>query len=150
MEIIPIWKDTYYETTADTLEYRVILSGGTEIFHGRAVRSPSSDRIRIKLNDCGKNYLNSVLPYESFEVLAASGDTSVPMEAYREFVLETYDILFNTWSVSKTWAFVNDTSYEEHAGNEYSEPINGHAAAGQILPYTYLNESGTTYTLCYE
>ena len=153
MDIIPIWKDKYYETTANTLEYRILISGGTEIFHGRAVRSPSSDRIRIKLNDCCKNYLNSVLPYEYFEVLVVSGDTKVPMEAYREFVLETLDDFYNTWGEAYAWAFTNDSSYEERGTHPYgsmSEPINGLAAPGQILPFTFLNENDTPYTLCYE
>ena len=36
---IPVVKDTYYETTLDTLDYKILL-GGFTVFEGRAVKGP--------------------------------------------------------------------------------------------------------------
>lgn len=160
MDIIPIWKDLFYEETGVTLplEYR-ILSGedyAQEIFHGRAVPDPDGT-VRINLNKQCASYLDSTL-FPELVASALTSDALIPMNASRQFKLETYAPLTRTWGQSLEWVFYNDTSYSENTspnGDEVvtacSEPVNGHAAPGQLLPYTCLVPPGeTTRTICYD
>lgn len=144
MNIIPIWKSTYFEVPAPRVEFRVLCDGG-EIFHGRAVKSPTEDKIRIWLNPICADFLNSQI---APEFLSATGDTYFPMEAYQEFSVEAYNELTGLWDTAMEVAFYNDTSYEERSTLNLSEPINGHSAEGQILPYSVF--TGDTGTCCYE
>lgn len=147
MEIIPIWKDTYYSTTGTTpLEFYVLKNDEYEIFHGYAYPAPVTQLINIKLNDICSSHLSSKIPYA---YLSATADTVAIQEGYAEFTLKILNSLTGLWDTAMQWAFVNDTSYEAHNGSGcYSEPINGHAANGMILPYSYV-DTGTT-TICYE
>ena len=52
----PVYEDTYYTTTASTLEYQ-IFRGADLVFSGRAVRMPSQDSIRINVNKVCQDYL---------------------------------------------------------------------------------------------
>lgn len=144
MNIVPIWKSTYCEVPAPRVEYRILCDGG-EIFHGRAVKSPDEANIRIWLNPICADFLNSQI---APEFLSATGDTVAPILAYQEFSVETYNEQTGVWSTAMEVAFINDTSYEERSTLKFSEPINGHSAAGQILPYSVL--TGDTGTCCYE
>ena len=148
MDIIPIWKSTYYSTTGATaVEFKVLRDNEFEIFHGYAQPAPNGD-IKVYLNDICASYLNSKLP---FTALDSTGDTVAAQEGYQEFTLKIYNEMSGNWDTGYNWAFVNDTSYAPHnATGAYSEPINGHCAPGQILPYTYLNAYNATYTVCYE
>lgn len=147
MDIIPIWKDTYFTTTATTeVEFYILKDNEYEIFHGSAKPAPETQLINVRLNPFCGSYLNSKIPTA---VLSATGDTVAPQEGYAEFTLKVFNTLTGQWDTEKEWAFVNDYSYEERNGTgSYSEPINGHAAQGQILPYSYLDQSATT--ICYE
>ena len=142
MNIVPIWKSTYFEVPAPRVEFRVLCDGG-EIFHGRAVKSPTEDKIRIWLNPICADFLNSQI---APEFLSATGDTCFPMEAYQEFSVEAYNELTGLWDTAMEVAFYNDTSYEERSTLNLSEPINGHSAEGQILPYSVF--TGDTGTCC--
>lgn len=147
MNIVPIWKSTYYETTASSVEYRIMCEGG-EIFRGRAVKSPSESKIRIPLNAICADYLNSIIPPEALEsALASTSGVCEPMVSYLEYDVEVATSA-DTWDTAMQVAFVNDTSFEERYAANYSEPINGHSAAGQLLPYSVF--SGATGTCCYQ
>ena len=52
----PIWKDTYYTTTAASANYSIKLDGNT-IFTGKAVRYPGADEMSININRICRNYL---------------------------------------------------------------------------------------------
>ena len=52
----PIWKDTYYTTTAATANYSILLNGGI-IFSGKAVRYPDAENLKININKVCRNYL---------------------------------------------------------------------------------------------
>ena len=144
MNIVPIWKSTYFEVPAPRVEFRVLCDGG-EIFHGRAVKSPTEDKIRIWLNPICADFLNSQI---APEFLSATGDTCSPMEAYQEFSVEAYNELTGLWDTAMEVAFYNDTSYEERSTMNLSEPINGHAAQGQVIPYSICVSSTTI--VCYD
>ena len=52
----PIWKDTYYTTTADTVNYSIRLDGET-IFTGKGVKYPGADDMQLNINKICRNYL---------------------------------------------------------------------------------------------
>ena len=149
MDIVPIWKDLYYETSGSSVQYRVRHQGLYEIFRGRAVKSPAESVIRIKLNDCCSSYLNSLLGAETLQG-ALSLDTLEKQEAYGEFSLDIYDTSEGEWETVLEWAFVNDYSYEEryYQQGPINVPINGHTAADQLLPCSYL-VTASAATVCY-
>lgn len=150
METYPLWKDLYYENASDNpVEFRIIADGSTEIFHGVAQPSPLTGLIRIKVNDICASYLNSAL--DNAEVKRALGlDALIPTNAYNEFSLEIYNTAGARWDTAMEWGFINDTSYEPWRSGEglYSEPINSHAAPGQMLAASYLILE-PTYTVCH-
>lgn len=147
MEIFPVWKDLFFEYQGDVLEYRITIKDGDEIFHGRAVKSPKDRVIRIRLNDCCESFLNSLLGEEAFRE-AESIDRVFPLDAYEEFALDVIE--GDSWETAYEWAFTNDYSYEyKEPQGSYSEPINGHCATGQMLPYSHL-VTGDTESVCYD
>lgn len=149
MDIIPIWKDTYYTTTATTeVEFYILKDNEYEIFHGSAKPAPETQLINFRLNPLCGSYLNSKLPTEA---LAQTGDTVASQEGYGEFTLYIFNPVTQLFDAAYSWAFVNDWSYMEHEpAGAYSEPINGHFAPGQILPYSYLHTGATATNICYE
>lgn len=58
---IPVWKDTYFETSTTPLKY-LIKKGGETIYKGKAVSYPNEYKSVINLNKYISNYLNSHLP----------------------------------------------------------------------------------------
>lgn len=147
METVPIWKSTYYETSAATCEFRILLNKEDEIFHGRAVKSPAEDKIKIRLNQICADYLNSLVGFSALELAMSEGRAQSPTSGYVEFLLQTRSPETGLWSNSMEIAFVNDTSYEEPM-EALNSPINGHAAPGQLLPYTCINTSDSAETIC--
>ena len=99
---IPVVKDTYYETTLDTLDYKILL-GGFTVFEGRAVKGPEGT-LRINVNKIFKDYIeNKITDFREVD-----GGIITHPEAFRIFelrdssdtLLETYGVLFD-WG--KEW-----------------------------------------------
>lgn len=99
---IPVVKDTYYETTLDTLDYKILL-GGFTVFEGRAVKGPEGT-LKINVNKIFKDYIeNKITDFREVD-----GSVIAHPEAFRIFelrdssdtLLETYGVLFD-WG--KEW-----------------------------------------------
>lgn len=150
MTTYPLWKSFYYESAEDSIEYRVLFDGVSEIFRGKAYRSPKTGLSRIRLNDICASFLDSVLDHAELR-RAENIDTLVPMNAYAEFTLEVWSERNSRWDTVKEWAVVNDTSWEERYTGEgtYSEPINGHAAPNQMVAFSYLVTASQPESICY-
>lgn len=56
--IIPIYKDTIFEYTGNTLDYSIVMDGLT-IFQGRAYIAPGDSAIKININRICENYLSN-------------------------------------------------------------------------------------------
>lgn len=65
----PVFKDTYYTTSANSLDYAIIFDGIT-IFSGRAYRLPDADEVKININKVCQAYLN-----QDFIPIPQSGST---------------------------------------------------------------------------
>lgn len=144
----PIWRTLKYESTADTLTYRIVYGDDVIIYTGKAVRMPDEDKLIIYLNGTCKNYLNSLI-YKQLTSITSSDEVVIPNSSSHEFHLDSFS--GDSWSTVYTWGFINDWSYETTGYTDsvtLSEPINGHACPSMIIPYTYFL-SGDTGQICY-
>ena len=146
MDIFPIWKTSEFPTTETDLIFRIMKWGTEEIYKGRGQRYPDEEVVSININKPTQNALDSMI----WEALGNSGDTVAHSNGYAEFSLQVFQPLTDTWTTVYQFAMVNDWSYEDHSGYVYSEPINGHAAPGMVLPYSYLVTGDTAETICYD
>lgn len=143
MDIFPIWKSTFYETETDRVKFRILKWGVQEICRATAVRLPDDELLRIGLNKPCQNYLDSNID------VSATGTTS--SNAYAEFSLQVWNESNSQWFNAYEFAFVNDWSYGEREDTgSFSEPINGHAAPGQLIPYSVMSTGLTGETICYD
>lgn len=135
MVYAPIYKDTYYTTTAATLAYRIYLDDSL-IFSGKAYRRPNGDPIEININKVCQNYLEQDID----DLLTGSSSSQRNESAIGDFVLkdaggttlETYRFLFD-WEYGHTWS---------GAAATLSVPINGEYIDGQMKLKT--NVAATT------
>lgn len=111
---VPIWKDVYYTTTADTLEYQ-ISDGNDIIFSGKAYKYPDGSNLSIKINDLCANHLQSDIPISVW--LNNTGNVTVPN------AIKTFTLTSNNTTLS-TYTFINDWSYKTLIGTNISRPIN--------------------------
>lgn len=127
MVYAPIWKDTYYTTTAESLTYAIKDSGGNSLFLGHAVRFPGNATMDININNICRNYMSNDLPDS---MLTATASTSVTnTEACKEFKLYSGSTLL------ETYRFLWDWSYEDWNGGSksMSYPINGHNNGNMLV-----------------
>ena len=98
MVTAPIYKDTVYTYSGQSLDYSIALNGET-IFQGRAYAAPGEDDIKLNINRICENYLNNDA---IDEILANRSAVQTAWEAFRTFnlldgsgnTLETYQFLY--------------------------------------------------------
>lgn len=125
----PIWKDTYYVSTADTLNYRILLEGD-EIYAGKAVKYPDADEMFINVNKICSNYLESDI--EVLLNLMPDSSTAITQnQAQRQFDFEVNDAVVETYVFYNDWSYSDDV--EVTGSSIYlSNPINGHYVPGML------------------
>ena len=101
--MIPIWKDTYYTSTANTLEY-YITDGTNTIFRGKSYKFPDRENIKIKINDICSNHLNSDIPLSVWSSTTA-GSVTLP-NAAKTFTLYNEEMSLD-FKTSKLYVFLN-------------------------------------------
>lgn len=100
----PIYKDTYYTTTASSLNYTIVDNRDNNvIFSGRAVRMPNQEEIRININKVCQDYLWQNMstifdgatteehPYASGMFLLKNADSNATINNYIFFHCYDYD-----------------------------------------------------------
>ena len=141
MDIFPIWKSTYFFLSGDNAVVRIIAEDGVVIYRARVSRIPDEDYMHVNLNKPCQAYIDSrIVPVDT-------EDAVYPMDAYEEFVLQQLNESTGVWADIYSFAFKNDWSYEDT--DTLNEPINGHAAAGQVVSLSYL-VTGNTESVCYD
>lgn len=141
MDIFPIWKSTYFFLSGDNAVVRIIAEDGVVIYRARVSRIPDEDYMHVNLNKPCQAYIDSrIVPTET-------EDAVYPMDAYEEFVLQQLNESTGVWADIYSFAFRNDWSYEDTG--ILNEPINGHAAPGQVVSLSYL-VTGNTDVVCYD
>lgn len=115
----PIWKDTYYTSSADTFDYTVVV-GGELIYAGKAYAAPDAETLKVNVSKICQDYLSNSLP----DFRGISGGTFVDALSYRSFDL--YDgegTLINTYNFLYCWDY--ETDFNGSRVN-LSHPVNGH------------------------
>mgnify|MGYP003291438403 CR=1 FL=1 len=115
----PIWKDTYYSTTAESLTYTIKDASGETLYSGKAVKLPDADVLEININQICRNYMNNDLP----DFRGVTGSTSYTnSNACKVFRL------YRESELLESYTFLWDWSYSDWNGGSksMSYPVNGH------------------------
>ena len=129
-----IWKDTYYETTGNTIQF-ALSNNNNVVYNGKAYAKPNTGEIKVNISNICENYLDSNLG----DLTGLSGGTSYNTDTYKEFVLTLYNEVTDTWSTGDTYGFLMnyDREYEPDFSSmgtiNLNEPINQHYVSGQII-----------------
>ena len=137
----PIFQDTIYIHTGDSLEYRIILEGNT-IFRGKAYAAPGESTISINVNRICENYLdnNDVEP-----LLNETANIVTARTACRNFYLTTISGV-----TLESYKFLYNYDYDGYfnaGGMVLSDPITNKGAVNLIPLRTYWNGQNVTNML---
>lgn len=128
----PVYRDTYYTTTASTLDYRIEYEGQV-VFAGRAVAMPSQNQIRININKVAQEYLG-----QSISFPMSSSQTHD--EAAGTFVLKD-----SNGNTLESYRFIHcydyDFSWAGQTGVTLSNPICDTYVSGCKVPTTKVSST---------
>ena len=140
MVYAPIWKDTYYTTTADSLIYTIRLYGEV-IYSGKAVKMPNADTIKININKVCSSFLDT-----DIDELFGSLSQTINNNAYKPFTINNSE-----GTVLETYGFLLDYDYSHNwtgSSATLSLPINGHYTSGMLrLATSYSSSNGYVSTV---
>lgn len=127
--MIPIWRDTYYTSSADTVNYEIRTSGET-IFSGRAYKAPDEDELRIKLNDVCSNYLKQPFPITESDL--SGGTVSRWLVGEEAGCVKEFELVDG--ENTESYVFYYDYSYADPLTENLTIPYlaNTHAAEGMF------------------
>lgn len=133
----PIWKDTYYETTKNTLDFQIKVDGDV-VYQGKAVRPNAGTPIRLRVNDICRDFLSPYIEWDG-----KAGTYAAP-NAVKDFTLmdgEGTDL--------ETYRFHWDYSYDDinTLGYQLNAPITGRYGNGQFKFTTQSSATGYTTTV---
>lgn len=134
----PIWKDTYYTTTADTVNYSIGLDGET-IFTGKGVKYPGADDMQLNINKICRNYLECDIA-GLLETMPSSNTNLDHPNAQRTFNFYTGSTKVNDYVFYQDYSYTND---KPATGSSIivSNPINGRYVSGMLKVRTYRGTS---------
>ena len=134
----PIWKDTYYTTTANTVNYSIRLDGET-IFTGKGVKYPGADDMQLNINKICRNYLECDIA-GLLETMPSSNTNLNHPNAQRTFNFYTGSTKVNDYVFYQDYSYTND---KPTTGSSIivSNPINGHYVSGMLKVRTYRGTS---------
>lgn len=141
MVYAPIWKDTYYTTTAASITYTVKQNGST-LFIGKAVKLPGASTVEININEICKNFLSNELP--DFRNVSTA-TTYTNSEACKTFQL------YQGSTLLETYVFLYDWSYTDWNGGSKSMglPINGHYESTMLVFSSYTSSNVVYNTITF-
>lgn len=141
----PIWKDYYYTLGANNSYIYRILRDRVLVYAGRAVKLPSGQAVRIRLNDIIADHISSPLPEWRDEV---ASKIAIP-----DFALEIYEGGDNWNDLEDALHFFPDWSYDEShdaAVNGIAAPITRKVDARQPLFFSYYNKTEIPIVMTFE
>lgn len=135
---IPIYKDTFYTSAAQTLTYKIYAGANGYIFQGKAYSMPNGQPIKICMNKICQDYLR-----QDIDSILAGSSSQTNQDACITFTLQS-----EAGSTLGTYTFVYCWDYDypmNTASATLSVPINGHYAPSQSYKLrTTLNGSTVT------
>lgn len=134
----PIWKDTYYSTTAASVNYSIRLDGET-IFTGKGVKYPGADDMQLNINKICRNYLECDIA-GLLETMPSSNTNLDHPNAQRTFNFYTGSTKVNDYVFYQDYSYTDD---KPTTGSSIivSNPINGHFVPGMLKVRTYRGNS---------
>lgn len=130
----PIWKDTYYTTSASSANYYITLDGG-KIFSGKAVKYPDADNLQININKICRNYLECDIA-ELLNSMPTSNTNQNHTQAQRTFKLYVDGSNVRDYRLYQDYSYNSDKATTGSSIN-VSNPINGHYVPGMLKVRTY-------------
>lgn len=133
----PIWKDTIYQTTGETLPY-VVKVGDETVWDDVAYRRPQDARIMIYMNRIAVDFMEGSLAF-------STGLTANPGE-YVEFKL--YKRSGGVLSLLETYGFLFDFEGDwDGSDKTLSNPIDGILDSRMLIPFTQYCASAKNITI---
>lgn len=126
----PIWKDTYYTSTASTLSYNITDEDSNIIFSGKAYKMPDADNLKININKICRNYLNN----NAGDFWESGADSATNEDACKKFYLTTTEGV-----ALEAYTFLYGYDYDYNwIGSDVtlSNPINNRYVGGMWRPLT--------------
>lgn len=121
----PIWKDTYYTSPVDRLDYSILL-GDSVIYSGIARRMPNTNNLSVNINKLVRDYLRQDIE----SLVEGSGSTQINSDAYGDFTLVDSD-----GNILEEYGFL----YDYDKGHQWSGgsvtlsiPVNGEYVDGML------------------
>lgn len=151
----PVYKDTYYTTTAASLDYK-IYRGSELIFTGRAVKMPNQDNIRINVNKVCQDYLwqNLEFPLGTTQEHTNAAATFYIKNA-ADTTLQDYRFI-DCYDYDFTWTGTTGTTLSQPICDTYAEgvkvPTTKISGSTRVIKTTFANPVHTTccrYALIY-
>ena len=137
----PIWRDTYYQSSGDSIFIYSIAYDGNTIYNGKAFCGPNEDGPVIQINDICSDYLyNSLGDFRGL---------------YDDVVSENGAGLFSVCDSNGAelinWKFLKDytDSWTGQSGYNMSQPVNGHLDSRMKAFWTMYNSGETEYEHSY-
>jgi len=141
--MIPIWQDTYYTTSADTLVYSITDSGHNALFSGKALKSPEQSQLSVNINTVAENYLDVEFPLTATDIEQSSSGVFDHNDGIGTFLLKSGDTVLSAYEFYNDWSYDDDIKYVDPEAEEkvmdMSRPINGHTASGQFTFSTLID-----------
>lgn len=132
----PIWKDTYYTSSAEYLPYEISYNSNV-IFSGRAYAMPRR-QIRININKVCADYLST-----NIDAILEGGSSATAANAVGTFTLSSNGSTLETYTFLYCW----DYSYNWTGGSaSLSMPICDTYAEGMVSLSTYATSNSVTTT----
>ena len=127
MVYAPVYKDTYYTTSGEYVDYHITYNGGT-IFSGRAYAMPNGGNISININRIAQRYLS-----QNIDALFGGSTSVANSNAVGDFAL------YVNGSNVQTYRFLYCYDYDFNwAGGSanLSNPVCNEYGAGMFIPTT--------------
>ena len=145
----PIWKDTYYTTSANTAVYKIMLNGET-IYTGKAVKYPDADNLSINVNKICRNYLSSDIR-TMLNAMPDVRESEDNRDSQRIFNLYVNDVNVQDYQFYLDYSYTDDMPVSGTV--VVSNPINGHYVTGMLRMQTTRTTStsygaSSVYTEC--
>jgi len=121
--MIPIWQTTYYQTTADTLQYVITDLSNLEVFSGKAYKMPGETYLKINVSDI-------CAPYVGTNTLPDSVWTSESGVTVLDDTVKIFGLSDTDDNLLSSYTFVDDWTYRESGDDPETVVINGHYAPG--------------------
>ena len=140
----PIWKDTYYTSSAASANYTIKLNGDT-IFSGKAVRYPNAEDLKININKVCRNYLDSDIATLLNSMPSSNTSLDQP-NAQKIFQLYVGSANVRDYRFYQDYSYTDDKA-ATGTSITVSNPINGHFVPGMLKVRTQRTSNGSTTTV---